>query len=227
MTYVITTKYFDVSLFRDFSRSNDVSRFRRLMMAYEYRKLTPKEREEVTRIRNKRGYPLHSPPHPIRLTGYYLITAACNNHESLMNNADRRTEFEARLLEELKSIQAEIIAWVVLPNHYHFLACFDDFDGLPAVMKRLHTGTSYEWNRADGCTGQRRVWYHYSDRFMRSENQMNQAFNYIHYNPVKHGYVKTPYDWMWSSLNLYEQDFGREWLRERWAKFPPGEVDFE
>ena len=56
---------------------------------------------------------------------------------------------------------------------------------------------------------------------------MVQAFNYIHFNPVKHGYVKTPYEWMWSSLALYEQDFGREWLRERWAKFPPGGVDFE
>lgn len=196
-------------------------------MAYEYRKLSPHEREEVTRIRNERGYPLHSPPHPVRLNGYYLITAACFTHEPVMITTDRRTEFEGRLLEGLKSIQAEAVAWVVLPNHYHFLACFDDFDSLAAVLKRLHTGTSFEWNRADGCTGKRRVWYHYSDRYMRAENQIVQAFNYIHYNPVKHGYVKTPYDWMWSSLALYEQDFGREWLRVRWAKAPPGGVDYE
>lgn len=141
--------------------------------------------------------------------------------------ADRRTELEGRLLEGLKSIQAEVIAWVVLLNHYHFLACIEDFDSLPTVMKRLHTGTSYEWNRADGCVGQRRVWYHYFDRFMRAENQMIQAFNYIHYNPVKHGIVESPYDWAWSSLRLYEQDHGREWLRERWVKFPPRGVDFE
>ena len=196
-------------------------------MAYEYRNLSPKEREEVDRIRKERGYPLHAPPHPVRVNGYYLITAACFDHAPVMLSADRRTDFEARLLEGLKSIQAEAIAWVVLSNHYHFLACIEDFASLPVMMKRLHTGTSFEWNRADGCTGQRRVWYHYSDRFMRAENQMIQAFNYVHYNPVKHGVVESPYDWAWSSLSLYEQDHGREWLRERWAKFPPRGVDFE
>lgn len=196
-------------------------------MAYEYRELTQKEQEEVVRIRKERGYPLHAPPHPIRVNGYYLITAACFEHASVMLTADRRTELEGRLLEGLKSIHAEVVAWVVLINHYHFLACIEDFDSLPTVMKRLHTGTAYEWNRADGCVGQRRVWYHYSDRFMRAENQMIQAFNYLHYNPVKHGIVESPYDWVWSSLRLYEQDQGREWLRERWVKFPPRGVDFE
>ncbi len=196
-------------------------------MPYEYRKLSPKEQEEVLRIRKDRGYPLHSPPHPIRTQGYYLITAACFDHARIMDSNSRRSEFETRLLDSLKTIRAEGVGWVVLPNHYHFLASIEDFESLPGMMKRLHAGTSFEWNRADGVTGQRRVWYHYTDRWMRSENQMNQAFNYIHYNPVKHGYVESPYEWMWSSLSLYEKDYGREWLREGWAKFPPRDVDYE
>lgn len=131
------------------------------------------------------------------------------------------------MLDSLKSIQAEVIAWAVLPNHYHFLACFENFDSVPGMMKKLHNGTSFEWNRADGLTGQRRIWYHYADRLMHNENQMAQVFNYIHYNPVKHGYVESPYDWVWSSLSLYEQDYGREWLRERWVRFFPRDVDYE
>lgn len=113
-------------------------------MTYEYRKLSPKEREEVTRIRKERGYPSHAPPHPVRVNGYYLITAACFDHGPVMLSADRRTEFEARLLEGLKAIQAEAIAWVVLSNPYHFLACIEDFASLPVMLKRLHTGTSFE-----------------------------------------------------------------------------------
>lgn len=196
-------------------------------MPYEYRKLSPKEREEVLRIRKENGYPLHSPPHPNRTHGYYMITAACFDHAPVMNSSNRRSEFETRLLDSLKSTLAEVVAWVVLPNHYHFLAYFECFECISTMIKNLHTGTSYEWNYADGLTGRRRVWYHYVDRLMRSEGQMSQVFNYIHYNPVKHGYVDSPYDWIWSSLGLYAQDYGRDWLREKWVKFPPREVNYE
>lgn len=196
-------------------------------MPYEYRKLSQIEREEVLRIRKENGYPLHSPPHPIRTHGYYLITATCFDHAPVMGASDRRNDFETRLLDNLKSILAEVVAWVVLPNHYHFLACFECFECISTMMKKLHTSTSFEWNQTDGLTGRRRVWYHYVDRLMRSEGQMAQVFNYIHYNPVKHGYVDSPYDWIWSSLGLYEQDYGRDWLREKWVKFPPHEVNYE
>jgi putative transposase len=45
-------------------------------MLYTYRRMTQEEREEVLAQRKARGYPLHSPPHPFRGSGQYLITAA-------------------------------------------------------------------------------------------------------------------------------------------------------
>lgn len=47
------------------------------------------------------------------------------------------------------------------------------------------------------------------------------AFNYIHYNPVKHGYVSDPYDWPWLSLQLYYEDKGKDWLQEQWQAYKP------
>jgi len=38
-------------------------------MPYEYRKLSPKEREEIVNYRQVHGYPLHAPPHPFRGAG--------------------------------------------------------------------------------------------------------------------------------------------------------------
>jgi hypothetical protein len=35
-------------------------------MPYEYRKLSPTEREEIVTYRRTHGYPLHAPPHPSR-----------------------------------------------------------------------------------------------------------------------------------------------------------------
>jgi putative transposase len=194
-------------------------------MAYEYRKLTVQEREEVLRQRRERGYPLHSPPHPFRAAGRYFITAANFEHASLMVLPERRTEFEIRLLSAMREIEAEMYGWVVLPNHYHFSAGVATLDQISAALKQLHGATSREWNLVDGATGKRRVWYKFRDRLIRDDAHFYQVLNYIHINPVKHGYVKDGYDWPWSSLYHYanSEEYGRAWLREKWKLFPPGD----
>ena len=192
-------------------------------MPYTYRVLSPKEREEIVKLRRERGYPLHTPPHPYRDAGYYLITAAIFEHAPIMAEPHRRSEFETKLINAMKEIQAEIIAWVVLPNHYHILVDIDSLDHVSAALKYLHGTTSRQWNIEDGLTEQRRVWYKFSDRMMRNEKHLHQTFNYVHYNPVKHGYIDDVYEWSWSSLYLYYETNGREWLRERWKISPPPE----
>jgi len=133
----------------------------------------------------------------------------------------RRTEFETLLLDALKEIADELIAWVILPNHYHVLAAIEALDHVSAALKQLHGVTSRRWNLEDGLTGQRRVWYKFADTYIRNERHLHEAFNYIHYNPVKHGYVKDTYAWQWSSLGLYYDDFGRGWLRDHWQAYTP------
>lgn len=194
-------------------------------MPYEYRKLTPKQREEVVAQRKAMGYPLHAPPHPFRDEGYYMLTAANYEHACVMNTDERRTEFQKKLLLAFQEIKAEVVAWVVLANHYHILACVGSLDDVSAALKQLHGSTSFEWNKADGQTGKRKVWYKFADRMIRNDAHYYRALNYIHYNPVKHGYVEDSYDWQWSSLSLYYEDHGRDWLREKWKSHPP-EPDF-
>jgi len=53
-------------------------------MPYEYRKLSPKEREEIVNYRRERGYPLHAPPHPFREAGAYLISVANFEHKAVI-----------------------------------------------------------------------------------------------------------------------------------------------
>lgn len=196
-----------------------------LIMPYEYRTLTPEQREEVLARRKAMGFPLHAPPHPFREAGYYLITAANYEHARVMESPARRSEFEKRLLQALREIEAEIVGWVVLANHYHFLAGVESLDDVSAALKQLHGSTSHEWNKADGLQGRRRVWYKFADRMIRDNAHYFRALNYIHYNPVKHGYVEHAADWSWSSLSLYYEDHGRDWLRGKWKSHLP-EKDF-
>lgn len=192
-------------------------------MPYEYRKLTEEERQEVLRQRAERGYPLHAPPHPFRSQGYYLITAANFDHAAVMESPVRKTDFENRMLTCLHQIHAEISGWVILPNHYHFLVGVESFEDISSACKQIHGATSRDWNQADQLTGKRQVWYKFSDRKIRNEGHFYQALNYIHFNPVKHGYVSDPYEWLWTSLPAYLEEYGREWLREKWAAYKPGD----
>jgi len=189
-------------------------------MPYEYRKLSPKERQEILELRKQRGYPFHGPPHPFRENGAYLITAANFEHKEVMSSPERRTDFQELLLEGFREIKAEIIAWVILPNHYHVLVAVDTLNDVSGTLKLIHGRTSHDWNQEDGLTGKRKVWYKFSDRLMRNENQLNQTFNYVHYNPVKHGYVKDVQLRQWSSFQRYEIDRGKDWLNQQEEKFP-------
>ncbi len=192
-------------------------------MPYDYRKLTIKERQIIVTDRRQHGYPLHAPPHPFRDAGYYLITAANFEHNPIMASSVRRTEFETLLVETMKKIQAEIIAWVILSNHYHFLVDIDSLDSISSAIKLLHGTTSRIWNIEDGLTGKRRVWYKFSDRYIRDDKQLRQTFNYVHYNPEKHGYSDDIGEWQWTSYKLYEDSKGRAWLQNNWKSSPPPE----
>jgi len=40
-------------------------------------------------------------------------------------------------------------------------------------------------------------------------NDLARHIDYIHWNPVKHGYVKDPDDWPYSTFREWNKEFGR------------------
>ncbi|MEQ9483585.1 REP-associated tyrosine transposase [Coleofasciculus sp. F4-SAH-05] len=186
---------------------------------YEYRRLTPTQRAELVQQRLSRGYPPHAPPHVVTDKEFYLLTAACYEHKCHVKDECRRQELLNLLFDAFVTAGMEIRAWVVLPNHYHLLVHLTNFDELSRLFRLVHGRTSYQWNRDDNVT-RRKVWYRYSDRAIRSERHYFAALNYLHYNPVKHGWSQSPYDWRESSVHWYLANFGRQWLRDAWIEYP-------
>lgn len=85
----------------------------------------------------------------------------------------------------------------------------------PHNLSRLQKGEREIW--------QRRFWEH----VIRDEKDLTRHVEYIHYNPVKHGFVKSPIDWPYSSFKKYVQegfyssDWGSDinfWEGERWME---------
>ncbi len=185
---------------------------------YEYRKLSLADRKDLVEERLKKGYPPHSPPHPIRDHNYYLLTAACYQHAPFMKSPNRRQELLDAVFETFIEAGIAIHAWVILLNHYHLLVYVDDFAILGNLFRLIHGRFAYKWNNEDK-TPARKVWYRYADRAIRSERHYFTTLN-IHYNPVKHGLVKSPYDWKESSVHWYLAENGRDWLRDMWQAYP-------
>ncbi len=189
------------------------------MKPYEYRQLTPDEREDVLQHRREQGFPLHAPPHQQCDTQTYLLTGACFEHAANLHSETRRREFEGKLLSRLEEVEnTQIFAWCVLPNHYHVVVQ-GDLAVMGQKLHRLHNGTSTQWNREDQTPG-RCVWYRFFDRNLRTERLFHVALNYVHTNAVKHGYVRRAEDWPTCSARWSLDIWGRDEMRRRWREFP-------
>jgi len=73
--------------------------------------------------------------------------------------------------------------------------------------------------------GERGIWQRrYWEHWVRDDRDFERHVEYIHYNPVKHGFVKRPADWLWSSIHRYIQagTLPTDWGADGWAIDEPG-----
>jgi putative transposase len=83
----------------------------------------------------------------------------------------------------------------------------------------LHGRTSHAWNGEENARG-RKVFFRVADRVMRSERHFWATMNYIHHNPVHHGYVERWPDWPWSSACDFLAQLGRDEAEQIWLEYP-------
>ncbi|MDG4597351.1 MAG: transposase [Candidatus Contendobacter sp.] len=130
---------------------------------------------------------------------------------------DRRllTEHIGALRDAFRRVRAahpfRIEAIVVLPDHLHTLwtlpAGDHDFSlrwrQLKSAFSRaVETGEPLSTSRArkrERGIWQRRFWEHAT----RDEEDFSRHVDYIHYNPVKHGHVKSVVEWPYSSFHRH------------------------
>ena len=100
-----------------------------------------------------------------------------------------------------------------MPNHIHLILHPHHIEPHPQIISSIKHSFSrnvgqvcptdnlksgYKNKRKKGIL-QRRYWEH----TIRDENELNNHINYIHYNPVKHGYAKSVNDWEYSSFHKF------------------------
>ena len=187
---------------------------------YNWRSMTPEQREYVLRLRKIRRHPWHSPPHnPQGDTTRFHVFSACYEHTPVIGlNAERLGAFENSLVELVRE-RTDLHAWAVLPNHYHLLVTSESIHGLRAELGKLHGRSSFEWNSEDDRRG-RKVWFNAVEHGIKSERHFWASMNYIHNNAVHHRYAKRWQDWPFASASAYVEAVGRHEAERVWDEYP-------
>ena len=108
-----------------------------------------------------------------------------------------------------------LIAYSVQPDHIHCIikpSCIEDY---PKIIKSFKYSVTKMFNVGLVKPTYKNLWQNrYWEHTLKDEDDLNKHLDYIHYNPVKHGYVKAVKDWEYSSFhefvreNLYEINWG-------------------
>jgi len=188
---------------------------------YVWRRLTSEQRKEVLDWRKNNARPWHSPPHrPNYGHLHFFVSAACFEHASHIGYSPQRMDrFSTTLLELFKQHATRMVAWCVLPNHYHALVETPNILKLLYELGRLHGRTSHAWNGEEDKRG-RQVFHRATERFMRSERHFFATVNYVHNNAVHHGYARLWTEWPWSSAVDYLRQMGRAEAERVWKEYP-------
>ncbi len=112
------------------------------------------------------------------------------------------------MVKPLEMADAELIAWVFLPDHLHLLLR-QGKASFSRTVQRIKSNANRVFLPQRGSLWQPRFWEHR----IRNVEDMNKHIEYIHYNPVKHGHCNRPFDWPYSSFRgLVERGiFSEDW----------------
>jgi putative transposase len=151
-----------------------------------------------------------------------IIFITCVTHDRspfLQKDEDVQLFIEtSRNVQQLYPFQ--LLAYVILPDHFHWLIKPDNKDGnFSNILQSLKRNFTLNFKNKHEISTPLKLWQpRFWDHVIRSEDDMEKHINYIHWNPVKHAYVKKPEDWLystyrhWLKLGFYgpEWSFGEE-----------------
>jgi len=147
--------------------------------------------------------------------GYYFFTVVTYQRRSLLTREISRSILKNVWLE-IKSIHPfEDIAICLLPDHVHCVWKLPDNDsnypvrwnGIKGLFTKRYKNSGEfspepslsRLKKKEATIWQRRYWEH----VIRNDEDLYSHIDYIHYNPVKHGFVKDAREWPYSTIHRY------------------------
>ncbi|MXS20883.1 REP-associated tyrosine transposase [Pseudomonas oryzihabitans] len=142
--------------------------------------------------------------------GIFFFTLNLNDHSATLL-VDHIGSLRQAVREVKVRHPFDILAMVVLPDHLHALWRLPDDDGdYPLRWSLIKAGFSRQLppletvNLSRRLKRERGIWQRrYWEHRIRDEQDLQRHFDYIHFNPVKHGHARRAVEWPYSSIHRY------------------------
>ena len=145
----------------------------------------------------------------------YFFTVVTYRRQKFLTLPENRYALRRAIAVAKLNAPFDIEAWVLLPDHIHCIWRLPENDSNFSKRWGLIKATFTKQNKArlhnekwmnqskdnhhESTIWQRRFWEHQ----IRDDDDFEKHVDYIHFNPVKHGYVDRVYDWSFSTFHRY------------------------
>jgi REP element-mobilizing transposase RayT len=138
--------------------------------------------------------------------GIYHIYNRGAGRQSIFRQEDNYVFLLHLLKEILPGLQLTLLAYCLLPNHYHWLVRQDGETAASALPQQVFNRYVKSFNKAYNRSGTL-----FEDRFkaipITADDYLHHICRYIHGNPVRHGLALAPASWPYSNY--------LEWIGKR------------
>lgn len=142
-----------------------------------------------------------------RLHVFHFVTLHTHSRQPLLASTQAKELLLSKLRYIKEQFNLDIAGYVVLDDHFHFLCATRCNIEIGTAVELLRDGFAKEWRRLQpgGDSSELElaapVWKPdiFSNR-LALVDELHSHLNFIHYDPVRHGYVERASDYVWSSL---------------------------
>ena len=131
---------------------------------------------------------------------YHVLNRAVGRARLFRSDKDYAA-FEAALLEARQRLGTPLLAWCVLPNHWHLVVCPRKVGELSEFVRWLTVTHTQRWHASHRTSGTGPL---YQGRFksfpIEKDDHLLMVLRYVERNPLRANLVAGAEDWRWSSL---------------------------
>lgn len=139
--------------------------------------------------------------------GTYFFTLITSRRRPLFRQDSTRKLLKKTMLDCFERRPVQVVAMVLMPEHLHTLWTLPPGDSDYSTRWRIiKNNFTTKWRAAinhrakqESAVWQPRFWEH----TIRDEADLEAHFDYIHFNPVKHGEVDSVHKWPWSTFHRW------------------------
>ena len=152
---------------------------------------------------------------------YHVINRGNRRFQIFENSKDYRL-FENILFDAINKFSTDLLAYCLMPNHWHLMFYTHQDGELSDLMKWIGNAHTRRYHKIKGTIGTGPI---YQGRFKSvattDDEQLHSTIRYIERNPIQAGLIEKAADWRWSSAWWYQsrpEDFSSLFCEDRFRR---------